>query len=186
MNKNKITAVLTLTLFVLAFIIIISIQPAYAGTATIQSIQQPTTLTISVTPTVDKFMPDAAGVIHGYLTSQGNGIGGCTVSVSYNDGSGSGWQPLYSVDTYPGDGSYFVYYNIYPSMPNGYVAFEATFAGDSNYAASGPVYTGAVGEQVGNLYVVPEYFFGSLAALGACFVGFAVFKKRSSLPYFKR
>jgi hypothetical protein len=32
-----------------------------------------------------------------------------------------------------------------------------------------------------NTFVVPEYFFGGLAALGACFVGFAVFKKRSAI-----
>ncbi len=33
---------------------------------------------------------------------------------------------------------------------------------------------------------VPEYAFGGLAALGACFVGFAVIKKRISLPHFKQ
>jgi hypothetical protein len=37
-----------------------------------------------------------------------------------------------------------------------------------------------------DLFVVPEYALGSLIALGACFAGFAVFKKRSNLPYFKR
>lgn len=34
----------------------------------------------------------------------------------------------------------------------------------------------------GGFLVVPEYALGGLAALGACFVGFAAFKKRSSLP----
>jgi hypothetical protein len=38
----------------------------------------------------------------------------------------------------------------------------------------------------GGFLVVPEYFLGGLAALGACFVAFAVFKKRSSLPHFKQ
>jgi hypothetical protein len=33
-----------------------------------------------------------------------------------------------------------------------------------------------------NLFVVPEYLFGTLDAMTACFVGFAIFKKRSSLP----
>ena len=42
------------------------------------------------------------------------------------------------------------------------------------------------GNQINGIFVVPEYFLGGLAALGACFVGFAVFKKRSSLPSFKR
>jgi len=31
---------------------------------------------------------------------------------------------------------------------------------------------------------VPEYTWGGLAALGSCFVGLIVFKKRSSLPHF--
>jgi hypothetical protein len=153
-----------------------NVQAAHIITASFAPNLQPTTLTIGVTPTVDKYMPDASGVISGYLTSQGTGVGGCTVSVRFNDGSGSGWQPLYSVDTYD-DGSYFVYYQVYPTMANGYVVFEATFAGDDNYVASGPIYTGAVGEQAGNLHVVPEYIFGSLTAIGACFVGIAVFKK---------
>ena len=34
--------------------------------------------------------------------------------------------------------------------------------------------------------VVPEYSFGALAALGACFVGLGLFKNRRSLPHFKR
>ena len=38
----------------------------------------------------------------------------------------------------------------------------------------------------GGFFVVPEYALGGLAALGACFVGFAAFKKRSSLQHFKR
>ena len=37
----------------------------------------------------------------------------------------------------------------------------------------------------GGFFVVPEYALGGLAALGACFVGFVVFKKRSSFSHFK-
>ena len=33
----------------------------------------------------------------------------------------------------------------------------------------------------GHLHVIPEYLYGGLAALGACFVGFAAFKSRSSI-----
>jgi hypothetical protein len=34
-------------------------------------------------------------------------------------------------------------------------------------------------------FVVPEYSLGALAALGVCFGGFFLFKKRSSFPHFK-
>jgi hypothetical protein len=34
----------------------------------------------------------------------------------------------------------------------------------------------------GSFFAAPESAFGALAALGACFVGFMIFKKRSSLP----
>ncbi len=36
---------------------------------------------------------------------------------------------------------------------------------------------------IGTLIPAPEYMLGALAALGSCFVGFAIFKKRSSLPH---
>ena len=38
----------------------------------------------------------------------------------------------------------------------------------------------------GGFFVVPEYALGGLAALAACFMGFIAFKKRSSIPSFKR
>ena len=63
---------------------------------------------------------------------------------------------------------------------------SASFAGDSG---SAPQYLACNTVSQGNdisLVVTPEYVLGALEALGACFVGFAVFKKRSSLPHFKR
>jgi hypothetical protein len=38
---------------------------------------------------------------------------------------------------------------------------------------------------ISNLFVVPEYFIGGLAALGACFAGLVFFKKRDSILNFR-
>jgi hypothetical protein len=66
------------------------------------------------------------------------------------------------------------------NLANGYYVIKAAFAGNANfnsqYAATS---TGT------NLFVVPEYIFGALAALGACFVGFVAFKKRSNIPHLR-
>jgi hypothetical protein len=35
------------------------------------------------------------------------------------------------------------------------------------------------------LFVVPEYLFGSLGAIGACLTGFIIFKKRGKLPHIR-
>jgi hypothetical protein len=59
---------------------------------------------------------------------------------------------------------------------------KASFAGDDAHTASEAITTGTSGG--GGLFVVPEYVLGGLAVLGACFVGFAIFKKRGSHPHF--
>lgn len=64
------------------------------------------------------------------------------------------------------------------SLPIGPCFIKAEFLTTTNYLGC----TSTVDETDYKLTVVPEYILGGLAALGACFVGFALFKKRSSLP----
>ena len=118
-------------------------------------------------------------------SNHNTGVSGKTVTVSYYDPGLTDWIAI-GTDTTALDGSYSVNWNVPTSLPNGFHPVKAAFAGDSSGA---PQYTGtysvtAVPNQ--GIMVVPEYVLGGLAALGACFVGFVAFKKRSSLPSFGR
>lgn len=54
-----------------------------------------------------------------------------------------------------------------------------------DYGVTGKYYNAAsmfsTGPPQGHLHAVPEYLYGGLAAIGACFGGFVIFKKYSSL-----
>jgi hypothetical protein len=63
--------------------------------------------------------------------------------------------------------------------------FTASYTGDGNNNCV-PVGSSHEDFAVVHELELSEYTLVGLAALGACFVGFAVFKKRSSLPHFKR
>jgi hypothetical protein len=139
----------------------------------------PTALTVDVKPkTVDK-NTESSATISGYLTSSGAGLKGYTIRVGYN--TGSGWRDVGSGTITTGNNGYYeISFPVTPTMQNGYVAFRASFAGTTDYSACGPVYTGVVGEQQGNLHVVPEYALCGLLALAACFAAFIMVKKRSA------
>ncbi len=96
---------------------------------------------------------------------------------------GNGWSTPTPLNT-EGTGSVIFTLPIQSEWPNGEYVVKATFAGDDTYASCeknvGPIGSGD------DFFVVPEYLIGGLAALGACFVAFALFKKRSSLPHFKQ
>jgi hypothetical protein len=138
-----------------------------------------TALTLDVEPkTVDK-NAESSATISGYLTSSGAGLEGYAVRLGYN--TGSGWLDVGSGTITTGnDGYYEISFPVTPTMQNGYVAFTASFAGTKDYSACGPIYTGVVGEQQGNLHVVPEYALCGLLALAACFAAFIMVKKRSA------
>lgn len=109
-------------------------------------------------------------------------MAGQTVTVWYN--VGQNWiqidQTTQIITTATGDCSHN--WQDYPTnLPSGYYVIEARFEQDGPYQSS-QADTNTTGNGV-NLNVLPEYVFGSLAALGACFVGFVVFKKRSSLTH---
>jgi hypothetical protein len=162
-----------------------NVQATHTITASFAKTFNPTTLTIAANPLIiNKYDAGASARVSGYLTSNGNGASGERITISYNDGGGWNFLGYATTGQY---GYYFIDFLVTPSMANGYVAFMAEYPGDNFvYSPSTPAVTGIVNGETGNLHVVPEYLFGGLAALGVCFVGFAIFKKRSSLPIFRR
>ena len=60
---------------------------------------------------------------------------------------------------------------------------QALFQGPTGTTKEG--ITEVVSIRATSFFVVPEYAFGGLLALGACFAGLIVFKKRSSLSHLK-
>jgi sugar lactone lactonase YvrE len=140
-------------------------------------IQQSTSLTIQVSPpTVNKYGANIA-TISGRLTSSSNGVPTKTILLSYynqTELSPVEHQITASVTT-DVNGYYSFQWDVPTDVPNGYYIINATFNIDLNYAPSSATTT------PNSLFVVPEYALGGLAAICACFVGFAIFKKRSSL-----
>lgn len=141
------------------------------GTSTAQPAA--TEITVTCTPsTVDKTGTETT-MISGALTSGGTGIAAKTVMLSYFDCSG--WVPITSVSTAP-DGSYSYNWDVPATLPNGVYAVKAEFSGDTNYAGCAAT-TGTCGNGP-SLFVLPEYVWGSLAAVVTCFAALALFKSR--------
>jgi hypothetical protein len=137
-----------------------------------------TTLTVSAYPkTVDK-IGDQVTTITGKLTSYGQGVEGKLIALMFNSGNGDKPAGTATTDV---NGDYIYDWNPNDQLPNGLYIIKAFFAGDTSFKASN-----AATSCRGDITVIPEYLLGGLAALGACFLGFAVFKKRNSLPHFKK
>ncbi len=139
------------------------------------ALQQPmaeTSLTITCTPTtVDKGGEEIA-MISGYLTSEGSGIGGKTISLAYFDGSN--WQSIASVTT-ASDGSYSYDWDVPETILNGQYPVKAEFAGEGCYLGSTAI-TGSTGNGT-HLMVVPENELGSVVALLAVLAAVLLFFK---------
>ena len=110
--------------------------------------------------------------------STGSGIPQKDVQVQCYVPSGSsvGWTAPVTVTT--DDTGIASLVLIVPSdWPNGEYIVKAIFAGDETYSAciknTGPINSG------GNFFVVPEYLFGGLATLGACFAALVLVKRKS-------
>jgi len=65
------------------------------------------------------------------------------------------------------------------TLPNGFHPIKAEFSGDGQYLSCSAVTSG----DGDGIFTLPEYLYGGLVALLACFGAFAIFKKRSSLPH---
>ncbi|MFA5365996.1 MAG: hypothetical protein WC325_12505 [Candidatus Bathyarchaeia archaeon] len=130
-----------------------------------------TAITVSCSPlTVDKTGTETT-TISGYLTSGNTGIASKTITISYN----SGTSITIGTCATDANGHYQFQWDVPASVANGYYVVQAAFAGDSNYLGSSAQTSGG-----GNLFVVPEFPFGGLAALAACIGAFALFNKRRS------
>ncbi len=132
-----------------------------------------TTLAVSCNPlTVDKTGTQTT-TISGYLKSCGVGISSKTISLSYSNGAS---YPIVTCVT-NANGFYQFQWDVPVSVANGYYVIIAEFAGDLTYSGSLAQTSGG-----GNLFVVPEYTFGGLAALAACLGALIIFKKRKTSP----
>jgi hypothetical protein len=141
--------------------------------------QKPTYLTIQCTPAT--IGVNQVVIISGTLTDQYNHqLSGKTIILTYSPTASSlSWTGIGQATTGP-DGSYQFTWTT--NMPVGTYFVMAQFTGDQTYRCSS-----TVGSTDGTeLTVVPEYAYGALAALSACFVGLFVFKKRSSLTISKQ
>lgn len=154
--------------------------PASALTGTILEINDPaaTTLSVGCNPqVVNKVTHEMATTIAGVLSlsSSGSGIEAQMVSLYYST-DGSTWTYIGKSSPTASDGSYSYTWNVPYSIANGEYQIKAEFGGDSNYVKST-----ATTNPGGNLFVVPEYALGALAALIACFAAFLVSQKKSTL-----
>jgi hypothetical protein len=132
-------------------------------------------LTVQVSPgTVDRNGVHVT-TISGQLSSSGVGLSGKNISLYYSDST----QHFIAEVTTGAGGQYSYEWNV-PVAPDGYSAewlpngeypIIATFSGDADYA------TISATSAPHNLFVVPEYLFGGLLVVIACFGAFLVAKK---------
>jgi uncharacterized repeat protein (TIGR02543 family) len=159
------------------------------GTATANFQEQihvlSTSLTISCTPA--SVNPSGQTILTGKLTLSSDhdtGVEGKTITLAYFD-SANKWETIGTATT-GSDGTYTEHWTIPSDLEKGFHIVQATFAADTT---GNPQYLGqtaATGSDGEGIFVLPEYLFGTIAALGACFAALIIFKKRGSLPNFKR
>ena len=132
-----------------------------------------TTLTIGCDPLqIEKTGPNTV-TISGYLKSEGTGISGKEVILSYSvDGVTFN---IIGTCTTDGTGYYTYNWDVPVNLPNGDYFIKAEFTGDSDYLGSS-----AQTSSENTLFVVPEYPLGVFGALLAAFVAFAFFKRLKS------
>ena len=155
-------------------------------TFTVQSIVE-TQLTVKITPTTyNKDNPQTLTITGTLTDANSNPLADQQVTLWYDQGTPQNWiqiDPKATIST-DSKGVYSYDWTTLPSnLANGFYVIEARFALNSPYQS-----TFADTRTPGNgdsLNVLPEYAFGALAALGACFIGFVVFKKRSNLPHLR-
>ena len=147
-------------------------------TVTVNPAATSITVTVNHNP-LNKNNPPATFVVSGDLTG-GPALDNAQVTLSYN--VGNGWIQFDTV--YTNSQGHYTSTNKLPvsTIPTGPCYICAEFAGDSSHNGSSTITNGTNYD----LNILPEYVFGALGALSACFAGFVVFKKRSNLTRFKR
>jgi hypothetical protein len=145
-------------------------------TAIFQSQTVATSLNITCNPTTVDTNGNMQTTITGKLTLASNsniGISGKTITLSYFDGAT--WVTISTVITGV-QGMYTYTWQVPATVPNGFHPVKATFAGDCQYAPQEAI----TNENCGGIFVLPEYAFGALAAMAACFVSLVVYAKRKN------
>ncbi len=139
----------------------------------------PTVLSLDCSPT--SIAPDGYTTVTATLTSNGNGLYHEVIDFYYKVGSGD-WTYFFSDYTYSNGQAALGFQPSYHSVPTGStVYFKAVFGGDYYYAASeAQASNGVTVNPVG--FVAPEYPFGAIVALIACFVAFTVYTKQKTPP----
>jgi hypothetical protein len=134
-----------------------------------------TTLTISCGPsTINRALTNTT-VITGRLMSASLGVANKPIVLTYLNGST--WIPI-ATATSMSNGTYSYTWTLSAFIQNGQHLVKAEFAGDSSYLANSAV-TGSIGNG-GNLFVLPEYNWGALTAVIACFGAVLIYKKRGN------
>jgi len=159
--------------------------PAVSATHTIEVTfslnKQPTILTVKSNP---ETIPTTGGpiTITATLTDDNNQpLAGKSITIVCTLSAGGTLQATQLTDS---NGQIKPTFTVPNGQPYGsFYVITATFDGDSQHLSQNAVTHNETGE--GGLMVVPEYIIGALAALGACFVSFAIYKKRSSLPSYR-
>jgi hypothetical protein len=141
-----------------------------------QGSQATTNLTVTCNPTVVDRTVSNVTTITGQLTSGGAGLGSKTVTLTYYNTTS--WIPIATTTT-SANGNYIYTWTVPSNIQNGQYAMKADFAGDSGYLASSAT-TGGIGNG-SDMFVLPEYSWGTLTAIIACFAAVLIIKKRNRL-----
>jgi hypothetical protein len=145
------------------------------ATATFTVTKAPTALTLHFTPTTVGLTDTISGGGRLTNTFDGSGVSGTIEILYYRVGSTP--HELHSLMTLSAGNNGWYGIDSMTLPPNTHLGdyiIVARYGGDDNYLPS------AV-EAGPQLTVVPEYLFGGLAAMAACFGAFIIVKKRSNL-----
>lgn len=150
------------------------------GTATANfAPSQVTTLEVKCDPQTVNREGSMLTTVKGSLTVGSSPLSGKTITLTYNDGTQHNIGTANTLD----DGTYSCSWTVPSTLSNGFYLVKAEYPGDNHLYQPCNAQT-TNNPEGGGLHVVPEYIFGGLAALGACFVGFVFYKKCSGLPHF--
>ena len=117
--------------------------------------------------------------ISGYLTSNGAAMTSKTISLYYDSGTGIFQEIAQTTTSYEetNGGAYSYSWEV-PILTEGFHSIKAEYSGDGTYV---PCEDQTLLHQDNGLFVAPEYNFGALLALVACFAALVIVKKSSAL-----
>ncbi len=141
-----------------------------------------TEITVNCNPNMVDISENQIITISGQLTlkDQTTPITNMPIALSYKAVEDSTFEPIECSLTTDTNGLFSFEWAVPQGTPQGYYIIKATFIGAIGYAPS----TAATSNQM-NLFVVPEYLFGGLISIAACFAALMCFKKLQRNPITK-